>query len=157
MELVNNFIMANKKNNSPMQVGFWLNKINPKTNKFYTVDEATYHIKTFRKTNIEYWTSRGYSEKDAKENIQNFQKIAGKRGLEERKKHPEYDPVHIEYWLNNGYSLDDAKIQLSKRQATFSREICISKYGNKKGTTIFTKRQQKWQNTLNTKSKNINK
>ena len=38
---------------------------------------------------------------------------------------------------------------LSERQRTFSKEICINKYGEEKGIEIFNKRQNLWQKNLN--------
>ena len=54
----------------------------------------------------------------------------------------------IEYWLSKGFNEEDAKIKLSERQTTFSRKICIEKYGNKKGNEVFNARQLKWVKTL---------
>lgn len=54
----------------------------------------------------------------------------------------------LEYWLNKGYSEEVAKEKLSERQRTFSLEICIEKYGEKKGIDIWKKRQEKWVNNL---------
>lgn len=56
---------------------------------------------------------------------------------------------NIEYWLTKGYSSDEAKIKLSDRQKTFSKEICIKKYGEKDGLKRFYDRQTKWINSLN--------
>jgi hypothetical protein len=54
----------------------------------------------------------------------------------------------IEYWISKGYSADEAKIKLTERQRTFSKEICIKKYGEDLGNEVFKLRQQKWINTL---------
>ena len=45
-------------------------------------------------------------------------------------------------------SEEDAKIALSNRQATFSYEKCIKKYGEIEGNKIFSQRQQKWLKSL---------
>lgn len=60
--------------------------------------------------------------------------------------------VSIEYWLNKGYSYKEAKKKLKERQATFTLEKCIEKYGSRKGKKIWQERQTKWLNTLNLKS-----
>lgn len=141
-----------KKHLSPMQIAYWLTRINPRTNMCYTEEEARFHIKSFRKSNIEYWTSRGYSEEDAQRLRHEYQSNASKKGNIVKRQHPEYDSVHIEYWLAKGYSYDDAKQKLHERQSTFSLKTCIKKYGKTTGREIFQQRQQKWQNTLNKKS-----
>lgn len=101
-----------KKRLSPMQIAYWLARINPLTNNFYTEDEAQRHIKSFRKSNLEYWTSRGYSEADAVRLRYEYQSAASKQSAIVKKEHPEYDSVHIEYWLAKGYSYEDAKQKL---------------------------------------------
>lgn len=60
--------------------------------------------------------------------------------------------TQIEYYIDKGMSLSQAKDALSKRQSTFSLEICIKKYGKEEGTKRWKERQVKWQNTLNSKS-----
>lgn len=59
----------------------------------------------------------------------------------------------IEYYLKKGFNLETAKIKLSNRQCTFSKKICIEKYGNDIGIKKFNDRQNKWQKTLNKKNK----
>lgn len=66
------------------------------------------------------------------------------RALKDRK-----HTTHINYYLEQGYDEEESKILLKERQSTFSKEICIQKYGEKKGLQIYTNRQEKWQNTLN--------
>lgn len=67
----------------------------------------------------------------------------------------------IEYWIDLGFSYDEAKIHLSDHQKLFSKEICIQKHGEIKGLKIWSDRQTKWQETLNSKPieeiKSINK
>jgi very-short-patch-repair endonuclease len=55
----------------------------------------------------------------------------------------------IDYYLEQGYSEEDSEKMLKNRQSTFSKEICIKKYGKKEGLKIFTDRQEKWQKSLN--------
>jgi hypothetical protein len=42
-----------------------------------------------------------------------------------------------------GYSKDKSRQIISNSQKTFSKEICISKFGEKKGTEVFNNRQKK--------------
>lgn len=138
---------------SPMQIEFWIKRINPKTQKFYSVDEANFHIRSFRKTNIEYWLVHGYNEKDAKKKLFEHQSLASKAAWKNRPNHPEYSNVHIEYWLAKGYSEKEAKQKLKERQATFSLKKCIEQYGEVEGIKRFNQRQNKWQQSLKIKPK----
>jgi hypothetical protein len=54
----------------------------------------------------------------------------------------------VEYWLNKGFSPQESKNKVSERQRTFSKKICIEKYGEKKGLEVFNERQIKWVNSL---------
>ena len=56
--------------------------------------------------------------------------------------------TNIEYYLNQGMSEEDARQALHNRQATFTLEKCIKKYGEQEGLKIFSKRQQKWIKSL---------
>jgi hypothetical protein len=55
------------------------------------------------------------------------------------------DTTQLEYWLKqtNG-DIEKASELLSKRQTTFSLEICIEKHGEEKGREIWKARQEKW-------------
>lgn len=57
-------------------------------------------------------------------------------------------PTNIEYYLNQGMSMEEAKKALHDRQATFTLEKCIKKYGEIEGLKIFSERQQKWLKSL---------
>lgn len=56
------------------------------------------------------------------------------------------------YWTKLGYSDEEAREKLSERQKTFSLEQCINKHGEEEGRKIWRARQDKWQETLNSKS-----
>ncbi len=58
----------------------------------------------------------------------------------------------INYWLKRGYSQEQAKIEISKRQATTSKENYIKRYGKIVGLIRWIKRQRNWQKTLQSKS-----
>lgn len=58
----------------------------------------------------------------------------------------------IEYYLAQGYDENEALEKLSERQTTFSLKKCIKKYGEKEGRKRWLERQEKWLNTLNSKS-----
>lgn len=64
-------------------------------------------------------------------------------------------PTTIEYYLNQGMDKKEAKKALSNRQATFSKDICIKKYGEKRGLEVWMDRQEKWLDNLN-KNGNLN-
>lgn len=65
--------------------------------------------------------------------------------------HPEKISTKLEYYTNKGFSVDVAKEMLTKKQKTFSLEKCIEKYGMEEGVKRWKIRQEKWQNTLNSK------
>jgi hypothetical protein len=56
--------------------------------------------------------------------------------------------MRIEYFLKKGYSEEESKEMVIERQTTFSKEICIKKYGEDEGLKIFNLRQEKWAKTL---------
>lgn len=56
----------------------------------------------------------------------------------------------LEFYLNKGYDEDTARKMLKERQATFSLEKCIKKYGEEEGIKRFKERQEKWKQSLNT-------
>ena len=55
------------------------------------------------------------------------------------------------YWTKQGYTEAEAKEKLSQRQTTFSLDICIQKYGEIEGKKRWNDRQEKWQESINTK------
>lgn len=62
------------------------------------------------------------------------------------------NPLTLDYYIARGYSTETATIALSNRQSTFSLETCVDKYGKERGTVVWSERQEKWLNTMNSKS-----
>jgi very-short-patch-repair endonuclease len=57
-------------------------------------------------------------------------------------------PSNKEYWMKKGYSEEEAIEKVTDRQTTFSKEICIEKYGEEEGIKVWLERQEKWKKTL---------
>lgn len=109
---------------------YYLDKINPETGLNYTLDEANLKIsndlsKGFKKV----WREYRNGERD--KSILN---------------------TTLDYYISKGMTTDEATIELKKRQATFSLEKCIQRYGLEKGLDVFKKRNDKWLSTLDSKS-----
>lgn len=56
--------------------------------------------------------------------------------------------TRIEYWTRKGFSREEAITKVQHRQRTFSRDICIEKYGEEKGIQVFEARQKLWLDSL---------
>ena len=61
-------------------------------------------------------------------------------------------PTSLEYYLLKGYDQITAQAILRDRQTTFNLEKCIEKYGEDEGYKRWKLRQDKWQETLASKS-----
>lgn len=85
----------------------------------------------------EFYKLKGYLDEAEIESI--ISKFA-KESIEGRLTESNY-----EYWLNktNGDTLE-AKQLYKERQTTFSKEICIAKFGKEKGLEVWKQRQEKW-------------
>jgi very-short-patch-repair endonuclease len=147
-------IFKNKK--SPFELEFWLNKVDPKTNKKYTKKNAEYKRKSQIPINTEYWLEKGFSkeESEIKAKIQkqfNNEKGAKIQSSKSKLYLKKRSTRCKEYWIERGFSEEDAIQKISKQQCTFSKEICIKKYGYEKGLEVWKIRQDKWQKTLNDK------
>ncbi len=133
-----------KKLKSPMKVETWLDKINEDTGRKYTIDEAKYKIRSFRKLNMEYWIVRGYSEEDAISKVKEFQKDNSDKFLKKYRSNPSnYDGIRntqIKYWTDKGYTEDEAIINIKKRQDTSSIEYYINRHGEEKGIEYYNNR-----------------
>lgn len=135
-------VKVKRGDSSPMCVEFWLKS-------GLSNEEAVYKIRSFRKCNVEFWLESGFTYDEAKLKVTQFQKKNSIKGSEKRRENPEkYSHTYntkIEYYLNQGMSHKEAELALSERQTTFSKEICIEKYGNVKGLSTWQNRQDNWQ------------
>jgi len=108
----------------------YLKKINPNTGIFFSVEEAEIKIKEdlskgFKKV----W--KEYREGKREKNMVN---------------------TTLEYFKAKGFTTEEANLALKQRQATFTLEKCIQRYGLVEGTERFKERNDKWQKTLNSKT-----
>jgi hypothetical protein len=104
----------------------------------------------------EFWIERGFSEEESVLKSEEVMREIHQKTFEKFKINPEkyrskYNTT-IEYYIKKGYSEDDSKNMLSSRQSTFSKDVCIEKYGLDFGLEIWKKRQNKWINTMDSKS-----
>jgi|688.fasta_scaffold357578_2 hypothetical protein len=94
----------------------------------------------------------GWDLEDVEIFIKNKQKTNSKILSEKKKENPSFYyskcPKRIEYWIEKGLDESQAIKKVSDSQKTFSKEICIKKYGLEKGETIFNQRQKKWVESL---------
>jgi len=133
---------------------FWLEQINPTTNKLYTIEEADCERNSRRPIRKEYWIKRGHSEVEADQLAKETKVSNNKKGA---KKSAESNVRRIsskrciDYYTIREYSKEEAKELVSKEQKYFSKDICIKKYGKEKGLKIWKERQVKWQETLKSK------
>jgi len=134
---------------------FWLEKINPDSGNYYTINEADFERNSRRSIKKEYWIKKGYIKDEAIRLAKETKKSNNKKGANQS---ANSDVRRItskrctEYYTVRGYSKEEAKKLVSEGQRHFSKEICIEKYGQKKGLNIWKDRQDKWQETLNNKS-----
>jgi len=75
-----------------------------------------------------------------------------KKSKKENPENKTFYPNQIGYWLKQGYSEEESKQKVKERQTTFCLDKCIEKYGKEKGIERWEQRQEKWQNTLNSKT-----
>lgn len=61
----------------------------------------------------------------------------------------------IDYYTSRGMNQEEAEKALKERQTTFSKEICIEKYGEVEGTKRWLERQFKWFNSLSNSDEKI--
>jgi very-short-patch-repair endonuclease len=123
-ELYKNWVSSQKSE-------YWIKKINPETGDNYTMEEANLFLKKWQ-------------------NGHGFKKMW--KEYREGTRNGSFINTTLEYFLNKGLCLEEARIKLKERQATFSLEKLIQKYGKKEGIAKWEKRQEKWMNTMNCKS-----
>ena len=103
----------------------------------------------------EFWIEKGYSEEESVIKTQEVMNEIHEKTFKKFKKYPKKYaskyPTKIEYYLAKGFTLEESKEKLTERQTTFSKEICIEKYGKEEGLKIWMDRQEKWIETMDSK------
>jgi hypothetical protein len=140
-----------------------LDKLNKDRKKSYkkTINKKLKENPNFNKERShqckEYWLKRGFNEEESTLNIEYVLNNLHKKTWNKRRNKPElYKDVNttqIDYWIKKGFNKEEAKEKIKERQETFSRKICIEKYGYKKGLEVFINRQEKWIESLNKNGK----
>lgn len=133
IELINKHKLDLSNFSSAMTIKHWTSRINTKTGKLFTIEEAKYKIKSQRKLNVEYWLERNYTEEESKLKVKEYQAENSKKFTDKLKRSPEkYEDrtsTQIKYWIKKGFSLSEAKIKLKERQQTNTLENFIRIYG----------------------------
>lgn len=147
---------SKKKVFSPFSLEFWFDKIDPKTNELYSKEGAEYKRNSQRPIRKEYWIEQGFSEEESillaiKQKVENNNsgaKSSKNRSLEQKRSSSSRCK---DYYLLRGFSEKESSDQISLKQTTFSKDICVDKYGEELGKEIWLKRQEKWQDNLKSK------
>lgn len=120
--------------------------------KKYGLEKAEQICKERSNLTPEYWIKRGYSEVDARKEINRRQHenvMKCRRYMQEHpEKYTDIYPTQINYWLKKGFTEEEAELFVKEKQITFSLDKCIQKYGEIEGKKRFLIRQLKWQQTL---------
>jgi len=99
-----------------------------------------------------YWISKGFTKEEAKEKVSEVAKKGSKNANENQRltRETNYEewakkmPTTIHFWMAQGFSEEEAKQKVTERQTTFSKDICIKKYGEEEGLKRWEERQEKW-------------
>ena len=96
------------------------------------------------------WASHGGKYSPFSKGSINYNKDSLDRAIKTSMKNPNnpFATTKLETYTNLGFTEKEAKELISIRQSTFSRKICISKYGREIGLEVFKQRQISWQKTL---------
>jgi hypothetical protein len=89
-----------------------------------------------------------YEEVDGVEDIINDLKIKATQTKSDNNN----NNTTVEYYTSRGMTLEEAQEALRSRQTTFTLDICIEKYGHEEGYKVWKDRQERWQNSLNSKT-----
>jgi hypothetical protein len=99
-----------------------------------------------------FWLEKGLTEEEAEAMAYECMKDIHKKTSLKKKSNPEFYKdsytTNKEYYIKKGFTEIESLELVSKRQATFSLEICIEKYGDDDGNKIWLDRQEKWQKSL---------
>jgi len=120
-----------------------------------SIKDAKKKVKQNTRYSKDFWLRKnsGLSDVEIEEKISAEQKCNSYNLHKKRSTEPwsfsAFTETQLQYWVNKCGNIEEGKKKYRERQATFSLEKCIEKYGEKKGKKKFTERQKKWQKSLN--------
>lgn len=128
---------------SPYKLETWIAK-------GFSQEEAERKVRESRPLNKEYWIAKGFNQEEAERKVREYQnKNTQKLWEKYRNGSTEYVPnTSIEYYLRKGMTLEEASGALKERQATFSLEKCVKRYGEEMGRKRWQDRQDKWKKKI---------
>jgi hypothetical protein len=113
----------NQKKTKNFKYEYFLDKINPKTGKLYTLEEA----KSSHTERLKFASSISNSKRK------------GKKGVTCRS---------VEYWLKRGLSEEEAVKKVKEIQTTNTVDNYIKKYGEQDGIRKFLERKKQWSKSM---------
>lgn len=118
---------------SPYKIDTWLKR-------GLSQEDAEFEVKSRRKCNNEYWTKRGLTQEEASRKVSEFQSSSSKNP-----KGKDVLPTQIGYWLKKmDGNREEAEKKHKERQATFTLDKCILRWGEEIGRKKWIDRQKKW-------------
>jgi very-short-patch-repair endonuclease len=99
-----------------------------------------------------FWIIKGYTINEAKKKISEHLREMNEKFVKNIAQYKGRTPLEVDYWVKKGFSKEDAIKQVSNRQKTFSLDICVEKFGEEIGLSVWEERQKKWLKTMNEKS-----
>jgi len=139
---------------SPFSRKFWIMKINPETGNNYTESESDFQRNSMRPIRKEYWIKQGYSNIESIElakETKHKNNLAGSiasRSDESKRKHRIMSSTTQEYYDLRGYTSYEKEKALNTRQTTFTKAICVERYGEEDGLNRWNDRQAQWLNAF---------
>ncbi len=100
------------------------------------------------KNKKQFWLDKGNTEKEADNKVSEIQSNRAKKYWGSEKRTERLIPTQTKYWEERGLSTSEAKQKVSEVQSRFSKEICIAKYGEDIGLSIWNERNVNWYQTL---------
>jgi G:T-mismatch repair DNA endonuclease (very short patch repair protein) len=116
------------------------------SNSYFGENNPMHRSKTTdeKRKSVSPFSPNFYLKKDPNISIDAAKKLASKKLTDTKI----VSWVKKEYWMNKGMSEKDAISTVSKKQKTFSLDICIEKHGEIEGKKIWLDRQSLWKSKV---------
>ena len=99
-----------------------------------------------------FWTSRGFTDDQAKAKVLEVQKTRNDKAMSIVRGSSEYTPRSAQFWIRKGYSESDAQTKVAEYQTRNGLAWYIDKFGEEEGTTKFNERIERWLNSPGNKN-----